>query len=153
MLNCCFTWFYILISDCIVFNIIVLSKLCHPMFMDREENEDNGKNKVLWNYFTAIVLFHIAKSVKVNVHLNIQIFNRIATKDNVITCYRSPSNYAGLVCVKLNSENPFIHSFHTFISSGCRLLPRLSSRLSPLPWLVVSSSDWTSQWLHVNKRH
>lgn len=44
-----------------------------------------------------------------------------------------------------------IHKCSTFISSGCKLLPRLSSRLSPLPWLEVSSSDWTRQWSYMNK--
>lgn len=33
------------------------------------------------------------------------------------------------------------------MSSGCKLLPKLSSRLSPFPWLVVSSSDWTEHRL------
>lgn len=33
----------------------------------------------------------------------------------------------------------------TFMSSGCRLLPRLSNRLSPFPWLLLSSSDWVRE--------
>ena len=33
----------------------------------------------------------------------------------------------------------------TLMSSGWRLLPRFSNRLSPFPWLLLSSSDWTRE--------